>query len=143
MDRVDKLTRSKIMSKVRSKNTSIEMLVRSITYSMGYRYKLHCKNLPGTPDLVFTKKNKVIQVNGCFWHYHACNKCKIPKSNEEFWLEKLTRNKERDKKVQESLQTIGWSVLTIWECEIKNTETLKERIQAFLGPKNSKKPKTQ
>lgn len=134
MDSVDKLTRSKIMSRVRGKNTTPELIVRSVTHAMGYRFRLHRKDLPGKPDLVFPGRKKIVLVNGCFWHLHSCERYKIPKTNEEFWLRKLKLNQQRDQVVEEKLKALGWSVLTIWECEIKDKGKLERILTAFLGP---------
>lgn len=136
---VDKLTpmeRSKNMGRIRSKDTSPELIVRRLTFSLGYRYRLHRKDLPGKPDLVFSKKKKVIFVHGCFWHQHQDARCKIarkPKSKTEYWLPKLKRNVERDIQQKEQLVELGWEVLVIWECEIKDPENVKNKIDGFLS----------
>ena len=136
---VDKITpeeRSRNMRKIRSKNTSPELLIRKIVYSLGYRYRLHRKDLPGKPDLVFFGKKKVIFVHGCFWHQHQNPECKIarvPKSKTEYWLPKLQRNVERDQRNKEELMESGWSVLEVWECETKNTSLVVLKVDAFLS----------
>ena len=121
MDKITKEKRSWNMSRVRSKNTKPELLVRSSLHKMGYRFRLHVKRLPGNPDVVLPKYKAVIFVHGCFWHQHTgCKKATHPKQNLDFWKEKLARNIERDKQVDKELKHLGWNVLTIWECEIKS-----------------------
>lgn len=134
MDRVTEEKRSEIMSKIRSKNTSPELAVRKLVFSLGYRYRLHGKNLPGKPDLVFPGRKKVIFVHGCFWHYHDCKKGKPPKSRLEYWLPKLQNNRERDAANISALTDLGWEVLIIWQCEVKDLEKLKETVTEFLNP---------
>lgn len=126
--------RSDIMSKVCSKNSKPERIVRSLVHKMGYRFRLHRKDLPGTPDLVFPKYKKVIFVNGCFWHSHGCKKSKLPESNSEFWKEKIGKNVERDKMNYAELKKSGWAYLILWECEIKKDyDILVKRINEFLS----------
>jgi len=121
------------MRQVRSEDTKPEMRVRRLTHRMGYRYRLHRKDLPGKPDLVFPGRKKVIFVHGCFWHGHDCPAGrKIPKTNQAYWTNKLNRNKERDRINQAKLRELGWDVLVIWECETKDEEALAERIVGFL-----------
>lgn len=133
MDSVSPARRSEIMSRVHSRDTKPEMLVRKLVYSMGYRYRLHAKELPGKPDLVFRPRGKAIFVHGCFWHRHpGCALARLPKSREEFWLTKLEANRERDIKNQHALQEANWSVLTIWECELGDIDKLKRKIKEFL-----------
>lgn len=121
------------MSKVRSKNTSPELAVRKLIYSLGYRYRLHGKKLPGKPDLVFPGRKKVIFVHGCFWHYHDCKKGKPPKSRLGYWLPKLLANRERDKANISALHNLGWETLIVWQCEVKDFEKLKETVTVFLN----------
>src|SRR5437879_5566246 len=107
------------MSRIRSKNTRPEMIVRRLVHKMGFRYRLHAKDLPGRPDLVFARRRKVIFVNGCFWHYHPnCNIAGMPTSNTEYWTGKLERTKMRDRSNSARLECLGWKVKTIWECEL-------------------------
>jgi len=128
------LTRSQIMAKVRSKDTKPEMVVRRLIYSLGYRYRLHRKDLPGKPDLVFYQRKKVIFIHGCFWHEHNCRAgLKKPKSNQDYWIPKLRRNVQRDKENRDLLVKLGWKVLIIWECELKNKESLTETIKSFFN----------
>jgi len=125
--------RSEIMSRVRAKDTRPEMLVRRLVFAEGYRYRLHDRKLPGCPDLVFRGRAKVIFVHGCFWHRHeACALARMPKSRLDFWEPKLEANKERDARNKKLLTKEGWKVLTIWECELKDAERLKQTIRRFL-----------
>jgi len=130
MDSVSPARRSEIMGRVRSRDTVPEMLVRRLTHALGYRYRLHSKDLPGKPDLVFRPRRKVIFVHGCFWHRHpGCSLARPPKSREDFWLPKLETNRQRDLKVESALQTKGWAVLTIWECELGDIDKLKNKLK--------------
>lgn len=125
--------RSKIMRNIKSKDTRPEMAVRRLIYSMGYRYRLYGKGLPGKPDLVFRKKQRVLFIHGCFWHQHeGCKKSHIPRSNLDYWLPKLEKTKIRDKEHLQNLENDGWQVLVIWECQLKDIEGLEHRIRAFL-----------
>lgn len=133
MDNIPRSERSEIMSRVRAKDTRPEMLVRRLVFAEGYRYRLHDRKLPGCPDLVFRNRAKVIFVHGCFWHRHAnCALARMPKSRLAFWEPKLNANKERDTRNKKLLAKEGWKVLTIWECELKDTERLKQTIRRFL-----------
>lgn len=118
-DIVDSKTRSKMMSRVKSKNTSIEIAVRKALFAKGFRYKINDKNLPGKPDIVLPKYKAVIFVNGCFWHGHNCSKGHLPKSNISFWKQKIENNKKRDLKNMNLLNKSNWKVAIIWECTIK------------------------
>jgi len=133
---VDSLTRaerSRVMSRVRSKDTKPEMIVRRITHRMGFRYRLHDKKLPGCPDLVFRRRRKVVFVHGCFWHRHRnCRLARLPKSRRDFWTPKLNANRKRDERTIRELTKAGWQVLVIWECEIGDAEALACRIRNFL-----------
>ena len=121
------------MSAIRGKDTKPEMVVRSITHALGYRYRLHRRDLPGVPDMVFPKLRKVINVHGCFWHMHKCRYGSVtPKTNVEFWQNKRSGNVARDRKVLECLRTLGWNVLTVWECETRDTQLLRGRLRKFL-----------
>ena len=124
--------RSQIMRSVRSKDTKPEKLVRSIVHSMGYRYRLHRRDLPGKPDLAFISARKAVFVNGCFWHGHACAKGRLPKTNVEFWGPKIEANKIRDEKNLRALSQMGWRTLTLWECELSDKNGLRRRIRDFL-----------
>lgn len=121
------------MSRVSGKNTKPELLVRSLLHKMGFRFRLHRKDLPGKPDIVLPKFKKVIFIHGCFWHGHIdCRRSKRPTTNEVFWKEKLDRNKERDKISLKNLSDLGWGVLVIWVCEINDTQQLKYKLLTFL-----------
>jgi DNA mismatch endonuclease (patch repair protein) len=141
----DKITpehRSKIMSHIRSKNTAPEMIVRRVVHGMGYRYRLHRKDLPGKPDLVFPGRHKIIFVHGCVWHQHiGCKDGHLPKSNHKYWIPKLDRNTKRDKKAMEALAEMGWEVLVIWECEITNRDRLSIKLNLFLSANTQIVPK--
>ncbi|MCU0587120.1 MAG: very short patch repair endonuclease [Syntrophobacteraceae bacterium] len=122
------------MSLVRAKDTSPELFVRRLVYSLGYRYRLHAGDLPGKPDIVFRSRRKAIFVHGCFWHRHeGCHLARLPKSKLEFWLPKLDGNKERDQVSQAELTGMGWKYLIVWECELARTGSLKQQIQEFLA----------
>ena len=134
-DKVAPEVRSAIMRQIKGTDTQPELAVRRLVHSLGYRYRLHAKDLPGCPDLVFRKKKKAIFVHGCFWHQHNCRVGRRqPKSRREYWLPKLQGNVHRDKENRRKLKEEGWKVLIIWECQVKNksTDWLKERIVAFL-----------
>lgn len=125
--------RSERMALVRSVDTKPEMAVRRLVHSMGYRYRLHCSDLPGKPDLVFRSRRAVIFVHGCFWHRHRdCSLARLPKSRIEFWTAKLEGNRERDARKINALKEAGWRMFVVWECELKNMEALAERLQWFL-----------
>lgn len=125
------------MAAIHSKNTKPEVVLRGMIYRMGYRYRLHVKDLPGTPDLVFRGRKKAIFLNGCFWHQHkGCKSGRVPKSNIQFWLGKLQGNVHRDEKNLASLSNMGWEVLVIWECQLKDLEKVEADVIAFLGPKS-------
>lgn len=125
--------RSRRMASVRSVDTKPEMAVRRLVYGMGYRYRLHCRDLPGKPDLVFRSRRAVIFVHGCFWHRHdGCSLARLPKTKIEFWTTKLEGNRERDARKVAALEISGWRVFVAWECELKNKEKLAERLRQFL-----------
>lgn len=127
--------RSWTMSRVKGKNTSPEMAVRRMVRSLGVGYRLHAKDLPGKPDLVFRGRRKAIFVHGCFWHCHtdpACKLARLPKSNVEFWETKLRNNFERDKRNEAALVNEGWKTLSVWECQIRDTKALSKTLAAFL-----------
>ncbi len=122
------------MRAVKCRDTRPEMIVRSLAHRMGYRYRLHRKDLPGKPDLVFAARRKVIFVHGCFWHQHHCPRgARFPKSNRDYWIPKLQRNQQRDEIHQAHLRNMGWDVLVIWECELKNRGALVKRLRQFVG----------
>jgi DNA mismatch endonuclease (patch repair protein) len=135
---VDTLTptqRSERMGRVKSKGSKAELAVRSLVHRLGYRFRLHARNLPGHPDLVFASRRKTIFVHGCFWHRHqdeACKLARLPKSRRDFWLPKLEGNRQRDIRIEAALATMGWGVMVLWECELDNTESVSARIRTFL-----------
>ena len=135
MDKISPDRRSENMRQIRSKGMRPEIAVRQLTYSLGYRYRLHSKDLPGKPDLVFRSRRKVIFVHGCFWHQHNDPECKIvrkPKSNNGYWNTKLETNSIRDAKHLTTLLNDNWKVLVIWECQIDDKDNLSQVIQQFL-----------
>ncbi|MHB1959769.1 MAG: very short patch repair endonuclease [Acidobacteriaceae bacterium] len=134
MDTLTKTERSIRMGLIRSKDTKPELSVRRLVHGMGYRYRLHGKNLPGKPDMVFSGKSKAIFVHGCFWHLHRnCSKCRPPKSRLNYWKPKLQRNADRDRQVRQQLRRLGWSSLVVWECELAKQDRLVGKINRFLG----------
>lgn len=125
--------RRRIMSSVGQRDTGPEMSVRRLLHSMNYRYKLHRKDLPGRPDIVFGSRKKVIFVHGCFWHRHpGCSKATSPKTRAEFWSEKFNRNVERDREVERRLADLGWECLVVWECETRSPNALARKLRDFL-----------
>ena len=121
--------RSRNMSAIKSKNTKPEIAVRKVLHSMGYRFRLHRKDLPGSPDIVLPKYKTVIFVHGCFWHRHEnCKYATTPKTREEFWNKKFRSNIERDLEIHEKIKNLNWRSVVIWECETKNMENLREKI---------------
>jgi DNA mismatch endonuclease, patch repair protein len=129
--------RSERMGRIKNKNTKPELQVRQLVWSLGFRYRLHNRKLPGSPDLVFAKRKKAIFVHGCFWHQHGgeCRQYRMPRSKLDFWLPKLEGNKQRDARNQQILIEMGWSYLIIWECELKGKGELANRILTFLEAK--------
>lgn len=122
------------MRRIKSKGMKPELVVRQLVHKMGYRYRLHSPKLPGKPDLVFTSRRKIIEVRGCFWHQHlGCIDSHLPKSRPEYWVPKLERNVLRDSENLKKLLDLKWDVLVIWECEVRDVETLTVRLQNFLG----------
>ena len=133
-DTVSPEVRSRIMAQIKSKGMKPEMTVRLLLHGLGYRYRLHRKDLPGRPDLVFVSRRKVVFVNGCFWHNHAnCDKVRLPSSNTEYWTAKLRRNSERDKKNLTLLADMGWEATTVWECQLDDLESVTARLVEFLN----------
>lgn len=135
MDTLTAAERSVRMSKVRGRHSKPELLVRRLVHGMGFRYRLHDRRLPGSPDLVFRRLRKAIFVHGCFWHRHpsaACNLARMPKTRLDFWKPKLQGNRERDLRHQTELRALGWQFLVVWECEMRDREQLENRLRAFL-----------
>tara|TARA_B100001175_G_C19311286_1_gene543140 strand:+ start:163 stop:582 length:420 start_codon:yes stop_codon:yes gene_type:complete len=121
--------RSKNMAAIKSKNTNPEIKVRKLLHSLGYRFRLHKKELPGSPDIVLKKYKTVVFVHGCFWHRHKeCKYASNPKTREEFWNKKFLSNIERDIKVRERIKAAGWKSIVVWECELKDIQKLKKRL---------------
>jgi DNA mismatch endonuclease, patch repair protein len=123
------------MSRVRNRDTEPERAVRRIIHGMGFRFRLHRRDLPGKPDLVFPSRKKVVFVHGCFWHGHSCARGTLPSTNQHFWQNKLLRNQMRDEASQLALAELGWNTLVIWECEIRRDVDLSRRIKNFLNDK--------
>jgi len=134
MDIVSPERRSQIMSRIRGKDTGPELRVRKTAYSLGFRYRLHDRRLPGSPDLVFSSQRTVIFVHGCFWHRHEnCRYSYKPKSNVEFWTKKFESNLTRDERVRKELEALGWKFAVIWECETTEPDDLAGRLKDILG----------
>ncbi len=137
VDTIDPSRRSENMRRIRSTDTKPELRLRKLVYSLGFRYRLHRKDLPGNPDLIFASRRKVIFVHGCFWHQHEkCADGRIPRSKTEYWLPKLNRNVERDLSALIQLKQMGWGALVVWECELSSAGTIKqteERVRHFLN----------
>lgn len=134
-DRISKEHRSWNMSRIKGKDTEIEVAVRKHLFSLGYRYRKNDKRLPGKPDIVFPKYKAVVFIHGCFWHMHSdCKIARIPKSNTDFWIAKLNHNVENDKRHKQQLEEMGWKVITIWECEIENN--INEAVQRIIDNLN-------
>ena|SRR5882724_62798 len=128
--------RSLHMARIRGKNTGPEMVVRRKLHSLGYRYRIHVPDLPGTPDIVFLRRHKIVFVHGCFWHQHPSKRCPLarrPKARPKYWLPKFSRNVERDVQQRIKLRRLGWSVLVVWECETSNYPRLEAKLIRFLG----------
>ena len=118
---------------MKSKDTAPELTVRRMAHRMGYRFRLHRKDLPGKPDLAFPKLHKVLFVHGCFWHGHNCARgARVPVQNRDYWIEKIARNKERDIRARAALKAIGWSSLALWECQLKDADAARNIIRRFL-----------
>ena len=130
--------RSERMGRIRAKDTKPELVVRRLLHGLGYRYRLHRRDLPGVPDIVFGRLRKVVFVHGCFWHRHPDSRCRLarlPKSRLDFWRKKLEGNRRRDEENEARLKALGWNILIIWECQIKDTPSLKMRLTNYLGPR--------
>ena len=143
MDSISAVRRSANMSRIRSKDTKPEMLIRRMLHGLGYRYSLHRRDLPGAPDLVFPSRGKIVFVHGCFWHQHkGCIDGRLPKSREEYWLPKLLRNVARDRRNILKLRRSGWRVIKVWECDVlSDSKRAIRKISRFLGYKSPPKRK--
>ena len=134
MDKLTAVARSRNMSRIRSSDTKPELVVRRLVHRLGYRFRLHRRDLPGAPDLVFPARRKVIFVHGCYWHQHpGCREGRPPSSNQNYWLPKLRRTQERDELALRDLAATGWKALVLWECELSNDRVLERTIRKFLG----------
>lgn len=135
VDNLSPEDRSRCMSRIRSRGMKPELAVRSMVHRLGYRFRLHRKDLPGTPDLVLSRHRAIIFVHGCFWHWHPIPNCPIagqPKSNRDYWEPKLTRTRVRDQEHAALLEADNWRVLTLWECQLRNPSDALDRIHRFL-----------
>jgi DNA mismatch endonuclease (patch repair protein) len=145
MDNVSRRKRRKIMQANKPKDTKPEKAVRSLLYSMGFRFRKNVKGLPGTPDVLVLGCRTVIFVNGCFWHAHGCGRSSVPKTNVKFWRDKMERNKERDRENAEKLAGMGYAVLTVWECELADMRSIKRFFKQNIKrecPNGSKKKRS-
>ena len=133
MDNLSPKQRSATMARVRSKNTAPEIVVRRLLHGLGFRYRLHRRDIPGNPDIAFIGRRKAIFVHGCFWHQHDCRRGnRQPGQNTDYWTAKLRRNVERDRASLARLEELGWKSLVVWECEVRELPTLRERLRSFL-----------
>ena len=140
MDTLSPKERSERMSKIRSKDSTPEMKLRSLVHGMGFRYRLHVKDLPGKPDLVFPARHAIIFMHGCFWHRHGeCKLARMPKSRLDFWQEKLEANRQRDLIHRQQLLELGWNILVVWECQLNDTANVARIIQEFLSTSKGRK----
>jgi len=124
--------RSWLMGRVGQKHTKPELVVRALVHRLGFRFRLHRRDLPGRPDLVFPKLKKVVFVHGCFWHRHDCQKATTPKSNEAYWQQKFTENMDRDRKAVAELSRLGWGSMVVWECQTRDVDALANAVSTFL-----------
>ena len=134
-DTLTRSDRSRAMAAVKGRDTAPERVVRQMAHALGYRFRLHVAALPGTPDLVFPRLRKIIDVRGCFWHCHDCGRCRLPADNRAYWQAKLERNRNRDRANAARLRRLGWRVLVVWECQTRPAAQarLRRRLAAFLG----------
>lgn len=137
VDNLSSPERSALMSRVRGKNTKPELVVRKLLHSMGYRFRLHGRDLPGTPDIVLPKRRTIIFVHGCYWHGHNCSAGRLPKTRVDFWSRKITANRARDVRAVRALRRQGWSTLIIWQCQIRDLKRLTARLQRHLKRQTS------
>lgn len=132
-DVFSKEKRSRIMSKIKGKDTKPEKLVRSMLHRMGYRFRLHVRDLPGSPDVVLPRHRKIVFVHGCFWHGHlGCQRAKLPETNRPFWEEKIGKNIKRDRAVLRELKRNGWKILVVWQCQMRDKNVLEKRLRRFM-----------
>lgn len=136
MDKLSPEQRSRNMARIKGKDTRPEKQVRSLLHGMGYRFRLHCKQLPGTPDIVLPRYKAVVFVHGCFWHGHeGCKRAAVPETRKAFWEKKIFGNKDRDRRSIAALEALGYRCLIVWQCELKNVDLLKQRLSDFLSLK--------
>lgn len=140
-DTLSRPQRSQHMALIKGRDTNPERVVRRIAHALGYRFRLHRRELPGTPDVVFPSRRKVIWVHGCFWHGHQCKKGRLPKSRLRFWVPKIEGNKARDLRNQDALVAMGWKFLVLWQCELNDRSALAARLKRFLGKPGQNKIK--
>ncbi|MCS0495587.1 very short patch repair endonuclease [Ancylobacter sp. MQZ15Z-1] len=134
-DRITTAQRSKLMGRIRRSDTKPELVIRRMLHGLGYRFRVQLKGVPGRPDLAFTRRRKIIQVHGCFWHFHeGCPSARMPTTRTEFWAAKFARNRERDRRLEEDATEAGWQSLIVWECELKDIGRLQVKLADFLGP---------
>jgi len=127
--------RRRAMQAVRDRDPAPERRLRRLIHAMGYRYRLHRRDLPGTPDMVFPRRGAVIFVHGCWWHAHRCPRGdRVPATRADYWITKRDRNRRRDQRVQRQLRSLGWRVMVVWECQLGNQARLRARVRRFLGP---------
>ena len=139
-DHVPTEARRRIMRGVGRKDTAPEMAVRRTLHRLGYRFRLHRRDLSGTPDVVFPGRRTAMFVHGCFWHGHDCKGDRTPKTNTAFWTDKIARNRERDARKEAELREAGWRVVTVWECETKDADALATKLGEALGPPGTSRP---
>jgi len=131
-DRITKAQRSRNMARVKNKNTAPELIVRKTLHRLGFRFRLHRSDLPGNPDIVLPRHHKIVFVHGCFWHGHTCPRGKRPSTRQDFWNRKLDGNQKRDKANQDKLKELGWEILIVWECQVKNVDNLEKQLLDFM-----------
>ena len=136
VDNLSPEDRSRLMSRVRGKDTKPEMIVRRLAHRLGYRFRLHRRDLPGSPDIVFPGRKKVIFVHGCYWHRHGCKRTTTPKSNTQFWQKKFDDNVMRDQKNLDDLANRGWDAMVVWQCQAEKPDGLADRLTDFLGDRS-------
>lgn len=142
-DRLDPEARSRLMSRIRGKDTAPELAVRRALHAAGFRFRLHRRDLPGTPDLVLPKWRVAVFVHGCFWHGHGCPQGRLPKSREDYWHPKIAANRARDGRKAAELEAAGWRVFAVWECETRDAAAVAARLAAFLkGNESDRQPAT-
>lgn len=129
VDRIDRVKRRLLMQRIRTKNTAPEVNLRQLLHAAGYRFRLHRNDLPGTPDIVLPRYRVAIFVHGCFWHGHSCKKGSIPKTNAEFWTRKMAENRHRDERKSQEIAVLGWTPVTVWECELQDPKALIRRLR--------------